>query len=81
VLVACRYEETRGNLALFAVDYQALFVDTIGRVVQQVTLSSMLLCSCKQDLSMLLLSALPVMRLVLQSLLHPCCLLQINYNV
>lgn len=35
--VACRYEETRGNLALFAVDYQALFVDTIGRVVQRVS--------------------------------------------
>jgi hypothetical protein len=33
-----RYDETRSNLALFAVDYQALFVDTIGRVVQQVRL-------------------------------------------
>jgi hypothetical protein len=35
-LCCYRYEETRGNLALFAVDYQALFVDTIGRVIQQV---------------------------------------------
>lgn len=31
------YNETRGNLALFAVDYEALFVGTVGTVVRRVS--------------------------------------------
>lgn len=30
------YEETRSNLALFAVDYDLLFQQTVGRLVQEV---------------------------------------------
>jgi beta-galactosidase/beta-glucuronidase len=30
------YEETRGNLAMYAADYSALFEDTIGPLVQKV---------------------------------------------
>ena len=30
------YEETRSNPQLYAVDYVALFVETIGRVIEEV---------------------------------------------
>lgn len=35
-LVLCRYPDTTSNLPMYTTDYSALFVDTIGRLAQQV---------------------------------------------